>query len=215
MTIRKTEFKNVTLVDHPLVKRDLTILRNKETPSAEFRQVVERMSAILAYHTLEDLPVKRVPVTTPIEPTSGFVIPARIVVVPILRAGLGLVDSILYFIPDASVGHLGLYRDERTKQPVQYYFKMPPNLDLAYCIVVDPMLATGGSAIAALDMLKRQGAVNLRFMCLISAPEGINRLSEHHPDVPVVTAAIDEKLNDNAFIVPGLGDAGDRFFGTV
>lgn len=214
MTVRKTEFENVTLVDHPLIKRDLTILRDKNTPSLKFRSALARVSTILAYHALEDLSVHKKRVDTPIQATVGYSIATKIIVVPILRAGLGLVDSILHFIPDASVGHVGLYRDETTKKPVQYYYKMPAGLADSEVIMVDPMLATGGSALAALDILKKKGAVNLRFMCLISAPEGLSKLEEMHPDVPVITAAIDEKLNDNAFIVPGLGDAGDRFFGT-
>lgn len=215
MNIRNTEFKNVLLVDHPLIRRDLTILRNKETPPSLFRVVLGRVSTILAYHTLEELPLKKVQVTTPIEVTEGYVIASKIIVVPILRAGLGLVDSIINFIPDASVGHLGLYRDETSKEPVQYYYNMPDRLEDGQVIVVDPMLATGGSAEAAIDILKDQGAINIRLMCLISAPEGIKRLASKHPDVIIITAAIDEKLNDNAYIVPGLGDAGDRIFGTL
>jgi len=180
-----------------------------------FRQVLGRVSMILAYHALEDLPLKQVTLNTPIQKTEGVVLDTDIIVVPILRAGLGLVDSIITFIPETKVGHLGLYRDETTKQPVEYYYKMPDGLDTAEVILVDPMLATAGSAIAALNILKEHGAKKIRFMCLIAAPEGIEKLQQEHPDVPIVTAAVDEKLNEDAYIVPGLGDAGDRFFGTV
>ncbi len=210
-----SNFKNVTLIQHPLTERDLTILRDKDTPSSTFRQVLGRISTILAYYALNDLPLKKVSVTTPIQKTDGYVLDTELIVVPILRAGLGLVDSIITFIPEAKVGHLGLYRDETTKKPVEYYYKMPNGVDKAEVIVVDPMLATAGSAIAALDILKRHGAKNIRFMCLISAPEGIERLQKEHPDIRIITAAIDERLNDDAYIVPGLGDAGDRFFGTT
>lgn len=210
-----SNFKNVTLVKHPLTERDLTILRDKNTPSSLFRQVLGRISTILAYYALDDLPLKKVDVTTPIERTVGYVLDTELIVVPILRAGLGLVDSIITFIPEAKVGHLGLYRNEETKEPIEYYYKMPKNMDQAEVILVDPMLATAGSAIAALNILKEHGAKKIRFMCLISAPEGIEKLQKVHPDVPIITAAIDKCLNEDAYIVPGLGDAGDRFFGTI
>lgn len=210
-----SNFKNVTLIKHPLTERDLTILRDKNTPSSIFRQALGRISTILAYYALDDLPLKKVNVTTPIQKTVGYVLDTELIVVPILRAGLGLVDSIITFIPETKVGHVGLYRDEETKQPIEYYYKMPKGVDKAEVIVVDPMLATAGSAIAALDIMKRHGAKNIRFMCLIAAPEGIERLQKEHPDVRIITAAIDERLNDDAYIVPGLGDAGDRFFGTT
>lgn len=206
---------HLTIIDHPLTKRDLTILRDKKTTSPIFREVLGRVSMILAYHALEDLPLKQVSITTPIQKTKGVVLDSKIIVVPILRAGLGLVDSIITFIPEAKVGHLGLYRDEETKKPVEYYYKMPDGLDSAETILVDPMLATAGSAIAAIRILKEHGAKKIRFMCLIAAPEGIAKLQQVHPDVPIITAAVDEKLNEDAYIVPGLGDAGDRFFGTV
>lgn len=210
-----SNFKNVTLVKHPLTERDLTILRDKNTPSSLFRQVLGRISTILAYYALDDLPLKKVDVTTPIERTVGYALDTELIVVPILRAGLGLVDSIITFIPEAKVGHLGLYRNEETKEPIEYYYKMPKNMDQAEVILVDPMLATAGSAIAALNILKEHGAKKIRFMCLISAPEGIEKLQKVHPDVPIITAAIDKCLNEDAYIVPGLGDAGDRFFGTI
>ncbi|HKJ47358.1 MAG TPA: uracil phosphoribosyltransferase [Balneolales bacterium] len=215
MHYQKNNIKNLKVVKHPLTERDLTILRDKNTSSSMFRQVLGRVSMILAYHALEDLPLKQVTLNTPIQKTEGVVLDTDIIVVPILRAGLGLVDSIITFIPETKVGHLGLYRDETTKQPVEYYYKMPDGLDTAEVILVDPMLATAGSAIAALNILKEHGAKKIRFMCLIAAPEGIEKLQQEHPDVPIVTAAVDEKLNEDAYIVPGLGDAGDRFFGTV
>ena len=206
---------NVTLINHPLIARNLTILRDEATPPSVFREAMGRISIILAYHALKELPLQQIKVKTPITEADGYKLDSDIVVVPILRAGLSLVDSIITFIPEASVGHLGLYRDEETKKPVQYYYKMPAEMENAEVILVDPMLATVGSAIAALDILKRQGAKKIRFMCLIAAPEGIDAVHKKYPEIPVITAAIDDHLNDNKFIVPGLGDAGDRYFGTI
>jgi uracil phosphoribosyltransferase len=208
------EDSNVICVKHPVVDRDLTILRNKETDTESFRRVMDRISIILAYYALKHLPLKQVSVSTPITETIGYEIDSQVIVVPILRAGLGLVDSIIKFIPDAKVGHLGMYRDPKTKQPVDYYSKLPSGLNTGYTLVVDPMLATGGSACDALHFLKKNGATNITFMCLIAAPEGIRKVRESHPDVRIITASIDEKLNTDAYIVPGLGDAGDRIFGT-
>lgn len=208
------EFKNVTLVDHPVVARDLTVLRDKNTTTVDFRSALGRISIILAYHSLKGLPLKEVPVTTPIQTTTGFELDTEVIVVPILRAGLGLVDSILGFIPEAKIGHLGMYRDEKTHKPVDYYSKIPQGIETDHVLLVDPMLATGGSACDSISYLKSKGARHIRFMCLISAPEGINRVQNEHPDIPIITASIDECLNDQAFIVPGLGDAGDRIFGT-
>jgi uracil phosphoribosyltransferase len=204
----------VTVVDHPVVHRDLTILRDKKTATAPFRQALARIATILAYHSLRNIPLRETRVVTPIQPTTGFELDTNVIVVPILRAGLGLVDGIIQFIPDAKVGHLGMYRDETTHKPIDYYVKLPDGLKNSHVLLVDPMLATGGSAHDAISYLKKQGAEKILFMCLISAPEGISHLLEHHPDVHIVTAAVDEKLNDDAFIVPGLGDAGDRIFGT-
>jgi len=201
-------------VKHPVVDRDLTILRNKHTDTKTFRRVMDRISIILAYYALKHLQLKEVKVETPITETIGYEIDSHVIVVPILRAGLGLVDSIIRFIPDAKVGHLGMYRDPDTKQPVDYYSKLPSGLDTGYALVVDPMLATGGSACDALHFLKKNGAKNITFMCLIAAPEGIQKVRLEHPDVRIITASIDEKLNEDAYIVPGLGDAGDRIFGT-
>ncbi len=211
----KTEFKNVTLVDHPVVARDLTILRNKNTSPPVFRSALGRIAIILAYNSLKGLPLRKVTVETPIQKTDGYELDTEIAVVSILRAGLGLVDAVMQFIPEAKVGHLGMYRDEETHQPIDYYSKIPRNIDRHHVLLVDPMLATGGSAVDSISFLKSRGAKNIRFMCLISAPEGIRRIQEAHPDISIITAAIDERLNDDAFIVPGLGDAGDRIFGTI
>ncbi len=209
------DFKNVTLIEHPVINRDLTILRDVSTDTAEFRSALKRIAVILAYHALKELPQKTFEVETPIKKTTGYDIDQDVMVVPILRAGLGLSDALLQFIPDAKIGHLGMYRDEETLEPVDYYSNIPEGVTKDMVLVVDPMLATGGSADDALSFLKKQGARHLRFVSLICAPEGLKRMEETHPDVQIITAAIDEELNDDAFIVPGLGDAGDRYFGTT
>ena len=206
---------NVTLIKHPVVSRDLTYLRNKDTSIAHFRRTMRRLATVLAYHALEKLPLKTESIETPLQSTEGYHLDCEVVVVPILRAGLTLVDAILQFIPDAKVGHLGMYRDEETFEPIDYYSNIPDGIEDAITLVVDPMLATGGSADDAISFLKKEGAKNIQFICLIAAPEGLEHITEKHPDVPIVTTAIDEKLNDRAFIVPGLGDAGDRYFGTL
>lgn len=208
-------FEHVTLIEHPVINRDLTILRDVNTRTDGFRAALKRIAVILAYHALKELPLKTFKIETPIQETTGYDIDQDIIVVPILRAGLGLSDALLQFIPDAKVGHLGMYRDEQTHQPVDYYSNIPDGIEEAMVLVVDPMLATGGSADDALTYLKAQDAQHLRFISLISAPEGLQKLAEKHPDVHTITAAIDDKLNDDAFIVPGLGDAGDRYFGTT
>lgn len=210
-----TQNRQVTIIDHPVVSRDITILRDKNTRTDEFRMAMGRIATILAYFALRDLPLRKSEIETPITKTTGFEIDTDIVVIPILRAGLSLVDAITNFVPDAKVGHLGMYRDETTHKPVDYYSNLPSGLDKAMSLVVDPMLATGGSADDAIGFLKKQGAKNIRFISLISAPEGLERISKKYPDVTIITAAVDEKLNDDAFIVPGLGDAGDRYFGTT
>ncbi len=210
-----SKFHNVTLIEHPVIARDLTVLRDITTNTADFRAALQRIATILAYHALKDLPLKTFDIKTPIKETAGYDIDQDIIVVPILRAGLGLSDALLRFIPNAKVGHLGMYRDENTHQPVDYYSNIPDGIKEAMVLVVDPMLATGGSADDALTFLKKQGAQHLRFISLICAPEGLQKIAEKHPDVFTITAAIDEKLNDDAFIVPGLGDAGDRYFGTI
>lgn len=205
----------LTIIDHPVVARDLTILRSTATETAEFRQAMARIATILAYFALKELPLREVHTETPIQSTKGYEIDTEIIIVPILRAGLSLVDAIINFIPDAKVGHLGMYRDENTHQPVDYYSNLPNGLTKGMVLLVDPMLATGGSADDAIGFLKKQGADNIRFISLISAPEGLERITKKYPDVSIITAAVDEKLNDDAFIVPGLGDAGDRYFGTT
>lgn len=210
-----SESGNVTVIRHPVISRDLTILRNRDTDTASFRLALGRIATILAYSALKDLPLKEVMIRTPITETTGFEIDTEIVIVPILRAGLSLVDALLEFIPDASVGHLGIYRDETTHEPVEYYTKLPENIEDAIVLLVDPMLATGGSAEDAIRLLKQKNAGTIRFISLISAPEGVNHIQKIYPDVSIITASLDEKLNNNAYIVPGLGDAGDRYFGTL
>lgn len=207
--------KDLIEVDHPVVKRYLTILRDKSTDTAKFRRAMGTIGTVLAYRALEKLPLKETEVQTPIRKTTGFEPAAEVFVIPILRAGLSLVDGIISFMPDAKVGHIGVYRDEETHEPVNYYHNFPGGLKGAYTLVVDPMLATGGTGSHAINFLKENGADNIRFVSLICAPEGIKRIHDDHPDVPIITAAVDEKLNDDAFIVPGLGDAGDRYFGTL
>lgn len=206
---------NVIEIDHPVVKRYLTILRDKNTETAAFRRAMASIGTILAYQALADLPLEEYQVETPIQKTKGFKPASEVFVIPILRAGLSLVDGIISFMPDAKVGHIGVYRDEETHEPVNYYHNFPGGLKGAYTLVVDPMLATGGSGSHAIKFLKENGADNIRFVTLISAPEGIERIQKDHPDVPIITASIDEKLNEDAFIIPGLGDAGDRYFGTL
>ncbi|REL33347.1 uracil phosphoribosyltransferase [Rhodohalobacter sp. SW132] len=206
--------ENVTVLDHPVVARDLSILRNQDTDIVEFRTAMARIATILAYTSLKELPLRETSIQTPITETKGYHIDTDVIVVPILRAGLTLVDAIMNFIPDAKVGHLGMYRDEITHEPVDYYSNLPDGISEGLVLLVDPMLATGGSADDAIGYLKKQGAKKIRFTSLISAPEGLKRITEKYPDVSIITAAVDEKLNEDAFIVPGLGDAGDRYFGT-
>jgi uracil phosphoribosyltransferase len=209
------KFDKATVIDHPVVARDLSILRDHATGTAQFRAAMGRIATILAYFALKDLPLRESTIQTPITKTKGYEIDTQITVVPILRAGLSLVDAIINFIPHARVGHLGMYRDEETHQPVDYYSNMPEDIKNDHVLLVDPMLATGGSADDAIGFLKNRGADNIRFISLIAAPEGLERILTKHPDVSVITAAVDEKLNSDAFIVPGLGDAGDRYFGTT
>lgn len=204
----------IITLDHPLVRRDLSIVRNRHTKTQEFRSALSRIATILAYQALRDLSLKEVEIETPIQKTKGFELDREVVVVPILRAGLSLVDALVEFVPGAKVGHLGMFRDETTHEPVPYYAKLPSGLEDAMVLLVDPMLATGGSADDAITYLRKHGAKDIRFISLIAAPEGIERVQKHHPDVVLITAAIDERLNENAYIVPGLGDAGDRYFGT-
>jgi uracil phosphoribosyltransferase len=208
------ERAQVIIVDHPLLKRDLTVLRDRSTPPGTFRSTLADAASILAYESMRTLPVENTTVHTPLMETDGHRLAREVVVVPVLRAGLGMVDGFVRFVPEARIGHLGMYRDEQTHRPVDYYASIPPQVREADVYLIDPMLATGGSAAGALEHLKRRGARRLTFVCLVAAPEGIARLHEYHPDVPIVTASVDEGLNENAFIRPGLGDAGDRTFGT-
>lgn len=204
----------LSIVDHPLLKRDLTILRRKDTPHGQFRRTVSNAASILAYEAMREIEMREVSIDTPLESTTGYEVATQVMVVPIMRAGLGMVDGFVRYLPEARVGHLGLQRDEETHRPVDYYSNVPSGVDDAHVFVVDPMLATGGSASRAVEHLKEAGGTQFTFACLVAAPEGVNRLEEEHPDVSVVTAALDRELDDNAFIRPGLGDAGDRIFGT-
>lgn len=202
-------------MNHPLIQHKVTMLRRKETGTKEFREIVTEIATLMAYEVTRDFPLEDIEVETPICATKSKVIAGKKVgIVPILRAGLGMVDGFMNLIPSAKVGHVGLYRDPETLEPVEYYCKMPTDVEQREIIVVDPMLATGGSAIAAIQFIKDRGAKNIKFACLISCPEGIEALKKAHPDVDIYVAVIDEKLNDHAYIVPGLGDAGDRLFGT-
>lgn len=205
---------SLTVVDHPLLKRDLTILRRIETPHGLFRKTLSKTASILAYEAMRGLSLKEAEIHTPLEPTKGYFLQDQIVVVPILRAGLGMVDGFTSFVPDARIGHLGMYRDEETRQPIDYYASLPEGLESSAVFVTDPMLATGGSAANAITFLKRRRAQRIWFVCLVAAPEGIEVLNREHPDVPIITAAVDRELDSHAFIRPGLGDAGDRIFGT-
>lgn len=203
------------IFDHPLIQHKISLLRNKNTGSKEFRELVGEVSMLMCYEATRDLPLKEVEVETPIAIAKTKVIAGRkLAFVPILRAGIGMLDGVLSMVPAAKVGHIGLYRDPETAEPVKYYCKLPSDIGEREVIVVDPMLATGGSAIAAIQMLKDSGASNIKFMCIIAAPEGLNALTEAHPDVQVYCASLDEKLNEDKYIVPGLGDCGDRIFGT-
>ncbi|HLR89264.1 MAG TPA: uracil phosphoribosyltransferase [Atopostipes sp.] len=210
--------ENFHVLKHPLIEHKLTILRDKDTGTKDFRELVNEVARLLAYEVSRDLPLEDIEIETPIvKSTQKTLAGKKVVVVPILRAGLGMVDGILDLIPAARVGHVGLYRDEETMQPVEYFVKMPNNLEDRHMYVVDPMLATGGSAIAAIDSVLERGAKveNIKFICVVAAPEGVKALQEAHPEVQIYTAALDEKLNEDAYIIPGLGDAGDRLYGTL
>jgi uracil phosphoribosyltransferase len=207
--------EHVTLVEHPLVQHKLSIMRDKETSTGQFRQLLREISQFLAYEITRELPLENKAIETPMGPMDApFLRGKKLALISILRAGNGLLDGVLELVPSARVGFVGLYRDEHTLKPVEYYFKVPDALEQRLVIAVDPMLATGNSSVAAIDRLKKAGAKNIRFMCLLAAPEGIARMQNVHPDVHIVTASVDEKLNEQGYIVPGLGDAGDRMFGT-
>ncbi|MFX3624428.1 MAG: uracil phosphoribosyltransferase [Ectobacillus sp.] len=201
--------------DHPLIQHKLTYIRDKNTGTKEFRELVDEVASLMAFEITRDLPLEEIEVETPVSKAKTKVIAGKkLGIIPILRAGLGMVDGILKLIPAAKVGHVGLYRDPETLQPVEYYVKLPTDIEERDFIVVDPMLATGGSAVEAINSLKKRGAKNIKLMCLCAAPEGVKTVQEAHPDVDIYLAALDEKLNDHGYIVPGLGDAGDRLFGT-
>ena len=206
---------NVTIFDHPLIQHKISILRDEKTSSNQFRALVEEITMLMCFESLRDLPLEDVEVTTPIATTTTKMLAGvKLAIVPILRAGLGMVNGMLNLGPSARVGHIGMYRDEVTLEPHEYYCKLPKNIENRLIIVCDPMLATGGSAKDAINLIKERGGKHIKFMCLIAAPEGIKALTEAHPDVEVYCAHVDEKLNENGYIVPGLGDAGDRIFGT-
>ena len=205
----------IMVFDHPLIQHKVAIMRDKNTASKEFRDLAREVAMLMTYEVTRDLPTKEVDIETPICPTTVKMLAGKkLAIIPILRAGLGFVDGMLEIIPSAKVGHVGLYRDPVTHEPVEYYCKLPEDIDKRKVIIVDPMLATGGSAVAAVDFVKRKGAKDIALMFLIAAPEGIEALTSSHPDVDIYIAAKDERLNENAYIVPGLGDAGDRIFGT-
>jgi uracil phosphoribosyltransferase len=205
----------VYVFDHPLIQHKLTYIRDKNTGTKEFRELVEEIATLMAFEITRDLPLQEVEVETPVSKATSKVLSGKkLGIIPILRAGLGMVDGILKLIPAAKVGHVGLYRDPETLKPVEYYVKLPSDVEERELIVVDPMLATGGSAVEAIHSLKKRGAKNIRFMCLVAAPQGVEAMQKAHPDVDIYIAALDEKLNDHGYIVPGLGDAGDRLFGT-
>lgn len=206
--------KNLTIITHPLIQRDLSILRDRRTSSDEFRKTLSRIAALMAYEVTKDLPLESFTLSTPLEKAKGNRLSQEIVLVPVLRAGLGMVEGFLNYLPEAKVGHIGLYRDEETLKPVDYYSKFPKTLKQSLVFLIDPMLATGGSASAAVTFMKEKEAKWIRLVCLVAAPEGVRRLHHKHPDVAVYTAALDRQLNKRGYILPGLGDAGDRIFGT-
>jgi len=209
------EFPALSIVKHPLVQHKMTLLRDRNTQTKIFKELVDEIAMFMAYEATADLTLEPVPVETPLETTAGWQVSGKkLTLVPILRAGLGMVEGILRLVPGARVGHIGLYRDHSTLEPVDYYFKVPGDAAERDFFVLDPMLATGGSAVSAVSSLKRAGATRIRFLCLVAAPQGVKRLTEAHPDVSIYCASLDRELNDQGYILPGLGDAGDRLFGT-
>lgn len=210
-----TRFSNLTVLDHPLIRHKLGLLRDRRTTTKDFKQLVSEIAMLMAYEVTKDLPLEPVEIDTPLERMQGErVAGKKLVLVPILRAGLGMVEGIAQLIPSARVGHIGIYREHDTLKPVEYYFKIPRDGTARDFFILDPMLATGGSAVDAVTTLKRAGAQRVRFLCLVACPEGVQRMQAAHPDVPIYTAALDRQLNDRGYILPGLGDAGDRLFGT-
>ena len=209
-------YPNVTVINHPLIQHKLTLMRREQTSTAKFRQLLREISMLLAYEITRDLPLKKELIKTPLMEMEAPILAAekKMVIVSIMRAGQGILDGILELIPSARVGHIGLYRDPRTFIPIEYYFKLPDDIEEREILVVDPMIATGNTAVAAIERLKQTHPLSLKFLCLIASPQGIELFHEYHPDVPIYTAAIDEKLDEHGYILPGLGDAGDRLFGT-
>lgn len=215
MSVVAHEIEGVSVINHPLIQHKLTIMRKKDTPSVVFRALIKEISLLLGYEVTRHLPTEMIDIETPVMPTKAPKLSGRkLCIFSILRAGEGLAQGLHDLIPSARVGHVGLYRDHDSLEAVEYYFKAPNHLDERFCLVVDPMLATGNSAIAALNQIKKRDAKDIIFLCLLAAPEGLHALRKAHPDVPIYTAAVDEKLNESGYIVPGLGDAGDRIFGT-
>ena len=207
--------ENVFIMDHPLIQHKISMLRNKNTGTNEFRKLIEEIAVLMGYEALRDLPLEDVEIETPIEKCkSPMIAGKKLAVVPVLRAGLGMVSGILALVPSAKVGHIGMYRDEETHEPQEYYCKLPDPIAERTIVVCDPMLATGGSAIDAINQIKKHGGKNIKFMCIIAAPEGLERLHREHPDIQIYVGSLDRQLNENAYICPGLGDAGDRIFGT-
>ena len=213
---KEQKMLKVTVIDHPLIQHKLTLMRQKTTSSKDFRELLEEISMLMTYEITRDFPLREIEIETPVAKCKAKVLAGKKVgVVPILRAGLGMLNGVVNMIPAARVGHVGMYRDPETLKPVEYYCKLPSDVAERTLIVVDPMLATGGSSAAALSLLKEKGAKNIILMCLVAAPEGVELINREHPDIPVYVAAVDEKLNEHGYIVPGLGDAGDRIFGTM
>lgn len=208
------DMKNLIIIDHPLIKRDLSILRNRKTNNHLFRTTLRRISSVMAFEVTRDLRLIRGTVRTPLEKTTGYALADEIVIVPVLRAGLGLIEGFLDFLPEARVGHVGIYRNEKTLEPVDYYSKFPRVLNKGLVLLLDPMLATGGSGTAAVSFLKQKGAKRIRFVSLLAAPEGVRKITSAHPDVKIFSTVLDRQLNEHGYILPGLGDAGDRIFGT-
>lgn len=215
MAFEEEQMENVTIMDHPLIQHKISRLRDKTTGTNEFRTLVSEIAMLMGFEALRDLPTELVEIETPIETTKQPMIAGKkMAIVPILRAGLGMVDGVLNLVPSAKIGHIGLYRDPETHEPHEYYCKLPEPIEQRTILVVDPMLATGGSGADAITMIKQHGGKNIKFMCIIAAPEGLERLHKEHPDVQIYVGALDRQLNENAYICPGLGDAGDRIFGT-
>ncbi|MEE0945133.1 MAG: uracil phosphoribosyltransferase [Clostridia bacterium] len=206
---------NLYVMEHPLIKHKVSILRNKDTSVKEFRELINEIALLMGYEATKDLKLTEVDVETPLVKTKGQVIEKQVALVPILRAGLGMVDALMSLIPAAKVGHVGLYRDHDSLQPVEYYCKLPTDIEERQVLVLDPMLATGGSSAAAIDVVKKRGAKKIKLMCIIGAPEGVKTVQDAHPDVDIYVASLDERLNEKGYILPGLGDAGDRLFGTL